>query len=190
MDRVGNWATRPQQDRNYGQGQVPVQEKVGFVPIVHWPISLIKNQWLTNFYEQKPITGGKRANLSIAQTHFRSTANNVEIVIPVPQDADSPKFKTTIGQKDIYPLKLIMFLNRPNCWWFLQVCWNIAQAIASMPQSRMQWFGPSSPSPEEKWAFLELPTPTNALFVRLSTRHIYYPYLTQTHTNLMCERAS
>ena len=29
---------------------------------------------------------------------FRSTANNVEIVIPVPQDADSPKFKTTIGK--------------------------------------------------------------------------------------------
>ena len=28
---------------------------------------------------------------------FRSTANNVEIMIPVPNDADSPKFKTTIG---------------------------------------------------------------------------------------------
>lgn len=27
----------------------------------------------------------------------RSTANNVEIVIPVPSDADTPKFKTTIG---------------------------------------------------------------------------------------------
>lgn len=27
----------------------------------------------------------------------RSTANNVEIVIPVPEDADSPKFKTTTG---------------------------------------------------------------------------------------------
>ena len=30
----------------------------------------------------------------------RSTANNVEIVIPVPQDADSPKFKTTIGEEE------------------------------------------------------------------------------------------
>merc|ERR1719369_1536420 len=32
-----------------------------------------------------------------SQFKKRSTANNVEIVIPVPQDADSPKFKTTIG---------------------------------------------------------------------------------------------
>ena len=52
------------------------------------------------------------ANLSIAQPHFRSTANNVEIVIPVPQDADSPKFKTTIGKKDSYPVKLIMQIDQ------------------------------------------------------------------------------
>eukprot|EP01137_Pigoraptor_chileana_P029507 Opistho-2@14824 len=32
-----------------------------------------------------------------SQFKRRSTANNVEIVIPVPSDADSPKFKTTIG---------------------------------------------------------------------------------------------
>lgn len=32
-----------------------------------------------------------------SQFKRRSTANNVEIVIPVPTDADSPKFKTTIG---------------------------------------------------------------------------------------------
>ncbi|XP_011176465.1 PREDICTED: AP-1 complex subunit mu-1 [Bactrocera latifrons] len=32
-----------------------------------------------------------------SQFKRRSTANNVEIVIPVPADADSPKFKTTIG---------------------------------------------------------------------------------------------
>jgi len=32
-----------------------------------------------------------------SQFKRRSTANNVEIVIPVPQDADSPKFKTTVG---------------------------------------------------------------------------------------------
>ena len=47
----------------------------------------------------------------IAQTTFRSTANNVEIVIPVPQDADSPKFKTTIGEKNNSPVKLAMLLN-------------------------------------------------------------------------------
>jgi len=32
-----------------------------------------------------------------SQFKRRSTANNVEIMIPVPSDADSPKFKTTIG---------------------------------------------------------------------------------------------
>lgn len=32
-----------------------------------------------------------------SQFKRRSTANNVEIIIPVPADADSPKFKTTIG---------------------------------------------------------------------------------------------
>ncbi|KAE9421908.1 hypothetical protein Angca_008734, partial [Angiostrongylus cantonensis] len=32
-----------------------------------------------------------------SQFKRRSTANNVEIIIPVPSDADSPKFKTSIG---------------------------------------------------------------------------------------------
>ena len=40
-----------------------------------------------------------------SQFKRRSTANNVEIIIPVPNDADSPKFKTTIGKKDSYPVK-------------------------------------------------------------------------------------
>ncbi len=32
-----------------------------------------------------------------SQFKRRSTANNVEIIIPVPNDASAPKFKTTIG---------------------------------------------------------------------------------------------
>ena len=32
-----------------------------------------------------------------SQFKRRSTANNVEIIIPVPPDASAPKFKTTIG---------------------------------------------------------------------------------------------
>ena len=36
-----------------------------------------------------------------SQFKRRSTANNVEIVIPVPNDADGPKFKTTIGNQSI-----------------------------------------------------------------------------------------
>jgi len=38
-----------------------------------------------------------------SQFKRRSTANNVEIVIPVPHDADSPKFKTTIGSVKYTP---------------------------------------------------------------------------------------
>ena len=36
-----------------------------------------------------------------SQFKRRSTANNVEIVIPVPSDADSPKFKTTLGRSEL-----------------------------------------------------------------------------------------
>jgi len=32
-----------------------------------------------------------------SQFKARSTANNVQIIIPVPKDADSPKFKASIG---------------------------------------------------------------------------------------------
>ena len=38
-----------------------------------------------------------------SQFKRRSTANNVEIIIPVPADADSPKFKTTIGSVKYVP---------------------------------------------------------------------------------------
>jgi len=40
-----------------------------------------------------------RIEMVKAKSQFkrRSTANNVEIIIPVPNDADGPKFKTTIG---------------------------------------------------------------------------------------------
>merc|ERR1712217_847207 len=33
----------------------------------------------------------------------RSTANNVEILIPVPPDADSPSFKTSMGKVEYVP---------------------------------------------------------------------------------------
>ncbi|KAJ3314623.1 AP-1 complex subunit mu-1 [Blyttiomyces sp. JEL0837] len=38
-----------------------------------------------------------------AQFKRRSTANNVEIIIPVPEDADSPKFKSTVGYVQYAP---------------------------------------------------------------------------------------
>ena len=33
----------------------------------------------------------------------RSNANSVEIIIPVPQDADSPLFKTSVGNVEYVP---------------------------------------------------------------------------------------
>uniref|UniRef100_A0A673IKR7 Adaptor related protein complex 1 subunit mu 3 n=1 Tax=Sinocyclocheilus rhinocerous TaxID=307959 RepID=A0A673IKR7_9TELE len=40
-----------------------------------------------------------------SQFKSRSTANNVSILVPVPSDADSPKFKTTTGQAKWVPEK-------------------------------------------------------------------------------------
>ncbi|KAJ3057351.1 AP-1 complex subunit mu-1 [Rhizophlyctis rosea] len=40
-----------------------------------------------------------------AQFKKRSTANNVEIIVPVPEDADTPKFKASIGYAQYAPEK-------------------------------------------------------------------------------------
>ncbi|XP_031569369.1 AP-1 complex subunit mu-1-like [Actinia tenebrosa] len=46
-----------------------------------------------------------------SQFKRRSTANNVEILIPVPQDADSPKFKTTVGSAKYAPEQNLVIWN-------------------------------------------------------------------------------
>ena len=46
-----------------------------------------------------------------SQFKRRSTANNVEIMIPVPSDADSPKFKTTIGTYIISIVQICTGIN-------------------------------------------------------------------------------
>ena len=38
-----------------------------------------------------------------AQFKRRSTANNVEIIVPVPEDADTPRFRTNIGSVAYHP---------------------------------------------------------------------------------------
>ena len=38
-----------------------------------------------------------------SQFKRRSTANHVEVVVPVPADADSPKFKTSVGSVKYVP---------------------------------------------------------------------------------------
>ena len=46
-----------------------------------------------------------------SQFKRRSTANNVEIIVPVPNDADSPKFKTTVGSVKYVPEKAALIWN-------------------------------------------------------------------------------
>ena len=50
-----------------------------------------------------------------SQFKRRSTANNVEIIIPVPNDADGPKFKTTIGGSLCF-IKKRPLLNIKYAW--------------------------------------------------------------------------
>lgn len=50
---------------------------------------------LPSLHHPVPLPGASLQAKS--QFKRRSTANNVEIHIPVPNDADSPKFKTTVG---------------------------------------------------------------------------------------------
>ncbi|XP_015787647.1 AP-1 complex subunit mu-1 [Tetranychus urticae] len=59
--------------------------------------------WIESVIERHPHS--RVAYMIKARSQFkrRSTANNVEIVIPVPHDADSPKFKTSIGSVKYAP---------------------------------------------------------------------------------------
>ena len=43
-----------------------------------------------------------------SQFKRRSTANHVEVVVPVPADADSPKFKTSVGSVRYVPEKNVL----------------------------------------------------------------------------------
>ena len=45
-----------------------------------------------------------------ARSQFKqhSTANHVEVVVPVPADADSPKFKTSIGSARYVPEQSVL----------------------------------------------------------------------------------
>jgi AP-1 complex subunit mu len=59
--------------------------------------------WCEAVIEQHP---GSRIEFMVkakAQFKRRSTANNVEIIVPVPEDADTPKFKSTIGSVSYAP---------------------------------------------------------------------------------------
>jgi AP-1 complex subunit mu len=59
--------------------------------------------WADVVIEQHP--GSRIEYMMKAKSNFkrRSTANNVEIIVPVPEDADSPKFKTNMGYVEYAP---------------------------------------------------------------------------------------
>jgi hypothetical protein len=49
-----------------------------------------------------------------AQFKRRSTANNVEILVPVPDDADSPKFRVSLSSSSISPPLRSVLLLAPD----------------------------------------------------------------------------
>lgn len=73
-----------------------------------------------------------------AKSNFkrRSTANNVEIIVPVPSDADSPTFKTSIGTVQYFPEK--------DC-----VVWSIKQFQGQKEYFMRAHFGLPSVQSEE-----------------------------------------
>lgn len=56
---------------------------------------------------QESHSGSRISYMIKAKAQFkrRSTANNVEIIVPVPEDADSPRFRTSIGTVHYAPEK-------------------------------------------------------------------------------------
>jgi len=71
-----------------------------------------------------------------SQFKSRSIANNVEIIIPVPTDVDSPSFKSSIGT--------VVYLPDKNC-----VVWSIKQFNGSREYLMRAHFGLPSVSAEE-----------------------------------------
>lgn len=62
-----------------------------------WPLgSRLSGSWAVSLSPSAPLAPLPHLQAK-SQFKRRSTANNVEIHIPVPNDADSPKFKTTVG---------------------------------------------------------------------------------------------
>lgn len=86
----------------------------------------------------EPHSGSRIEYALKAKSNFkrRSTANNVEITIPVPPDADSPAFKTNIGKVEYVPEK--------NA-----IVWRIKQFQGQKEYQMRAHFGLPSVSAEE-----------------------------------------
>jgi len=61
--------------------------------------------WVESIVENYSNTRMEYMIKAKAQFKSRSTANNVEIIIPVPEDADTPKFKSSVGTARYAPEK-------------------------------------------------------------------------------------
>lgn len=87
----------------------------------------------------EPYSGSRIEYLIKVKSNYkrRSTANNVEIIIPVPSDADSPTFKTTIGKVEYLPEKDA-------------IVWKIAQCAGQKEYLMRAHFGLPSISAEER----------------------------------------
>merc|ERR1712136_26628 len=59
--------------------------------------------WVESHIEKYPNSRVEYMIKAKSQFKRRSTANNVEIIVPVPSDADTPKFKTTVGSVKYVP---------------------------------------------------------------------------------------
>ena len=73
-----------------------------------------------------------------SQFKRRSTANNVEIIIPVPSDADTGRFKTTCGTVKYVPEKNSMIWSMksfPVCFDFHTAMKNIATNLSRVEKS-------------------------------------------------------
>lgn len=99
-----------------------------------------------------------------AQFKKRSTANNVEIKIPVPDDADSPKFKTTAGSVKWHP--------EDSC-----IIWKIKQFGGTREFSMRTELGLPSVKDTENYTKLKRPISVNFTIPYFTTSGIQVRYL-------------
>ena len=125
LDRVGDWAARPQQDWDHGQGEVPIQEKVG--SILEDNVHLLFGSNVTN------SPSGR---------------------LPTMLRLWSPCLKMLIHLSSRPQLVIFVWKGIKATLLQIISVYFAFQAIASMLLSRMQSSGRSSPSLEEKWAII------------------------------------
>ncbi|MGH0175724.1 UNVERIFIED_CONTAM: hypothetical protein FKN15_071493 [Acipenser sinensis] len=74
---------------------VKFHQRIFIAAFCHWQVKPLI--WIESVIEKHSHSRIEYMIKAKSQFKRRSTANNVEIHIPVPTDADSPKFKTTVG---------------------------------------------------------------------------------------------